>query len=974
MLRKLVFFVCLLICFFLEAQEPVSIHLTQKDGLPDKEFYNILEDKKGFIWLCADKGLFRFNGKTYKNYSNKEKRGLSVFNVLEDKKGTIWCNNISGQFFYVDKNDTLKTFVDLRTVLKGELAFFTVDNTHLTVFTQNNIYFVNKHTKIIDKKLYSSSAFSIPTKIKDETYITTLDSVGVITKKHSLKQLFPVGFPYKDKNKTSLIGGRTNNFKLKSTLFLRQVRYSKNTFFKVDVGNKKVTQLNPLKSIENQRIYSILENNHQIWIATSNGVHIYNWQNNQFAEERHFLKGKNVTKIIKDKDDNYWFITLNNGIYIMPNIFIETFNISEANKNISSLDKINNQTLYFGSKNGNVGFYNTKTNTETTVLVPNNSRVSALKYNPKKNESYIGKDVGEFVLDHNTLQIKKSTSGSSIKNYLILDNNNIHVINYRSSYLQKIGVFSKRSLTVNRRPYTSYYNKKNKAVFVAYVDGLVKFNTLWKPKKINYNNQPIYGLSITETNNNILWVGTFKDGVYGIKNDKVVHHFSTKNGLVSNRIEKIKGDGINLWIATDAGIQKLNTKTNTFKTLNKSDGVVSYDISGIEILEDKVVFSSNDGLFSIDKQKAFKQQKTVEAYFTKIEVNEENLKLATNYTLDYNQNAIKFSFNVNGLAFNKKGNYKYRLAGFNNNWVTTTLGEFSVKYNSLPAGDYVFEVQPILNETKNKTISLRFSIKKPFWKTWWFFFAVFFLTLGIIIFYFRRKIKKEALQRKLEVKQLSLDNQLIALKLENLRSQMNPHFIFNALNSIQEYIILNQKKLASEYLGKFADLIRTYLNHSTKGKITLQEEIDCLEMYLELEKLRFEDKLNYTINTFGNLKPTDLNIPTMLIQPYVENALKHGLLHKKNNRNLSINFKINEKEKLVNCTIIDNGIGRSEVEKLKLKSNKKHTSFATKATEDRLNLLNYGKQKAIGVTILDLFKEEKPAGTKVEISIPFTTH
>ncbi|MGB1231201.1 MAG: two-component regulator propeller domain-containing protein, partial [Winogradskyella sp.] len=131
MTKQFFYIICIFIPFLVQAQEPVSIHLTQKDGLPDKEFYNILEDKKGFIWLCADKGLFRFNGKTYKNYSNKEKRGLSVFNVLEDKKGTIWCNNISGQFFYVDKNDTLKTFVDLRTVLKGELAFFTVDNTHL---------------------------------------------------------------------------------------------------------------------------------------------------------------------------------------------------------------------------------------------------------------------------------------------------------------------------------------------------------------------------------------------------------------------------------------------------------------------------------------------------------------------------------------------------------------------------------------------------------------------------------------------------------------------------------------------------------------------------------------------------------------------------------------------------------------------------------------------------------------------------
>ena len=116
----------------MEAQQPVSVHLTEKDGLPDKEFYNIIEDSKGFIWLCADKGLFRYDGKLFKNYSNPEKRGLSVFEPVEDQLGRIWCNNISGQFFYVE-NDQLFTFIDLGKELKGELSSFMVTKKHLIV-------------------------------------------------------------------------------------------------------------------------------------------------------------------------------------------------------------------------------------------------------------------------------------------------------------------------------------------------------------------------------------------------------------------------------------------------------------------------------------------------------------------------------------------------------------------------------------------------------------------------------------------------------------------------------------------------------------------------------------------------------------------------------------------------------------------------------------------------------------------------
>ncbi|MCI2229985.1 histidine kinase [Polaribacter sp. MSW13] len=971
MFRFLVTFLVVLYYIPIVSQEPVAIHLSEKDGLPDKEFYNIIEDKQGFIWLCADKGLFRYDGKTFKNYTNKEKKGHSVFNLLEDNEGRIWCNNISGQFFYVEEGK-LNTFIDLSLVLKGELTFFKVEKEHLIVFSQSVIYYINKNTKLIEKEHAFNTAISQPISIKKEMFIASIDSISVFNNKYDLKEKFSI----KGKNESKLVEGRTKVFKIDSLLFINQVRGKINTFFKINFLEKKATKLENLKGVEKEQIYDVLNKDDQIWFSTTNGVWVYNWVNNKFKEERQFLKGKNVTKTITDKDGNFWFITLNNGVYVVPNIYIEKYAISEASKGISVLDKIDDHTLYFGSNNGNVGLYNIHTNTETTIVMPNKSRVSAIKYNPRKELSYIGKDINGYVLDHKTGLLKDVFKVSSVKNFLILENNDVHIVDHKNTYLLKEGNFKKlKYIYTNKRPYTSFYHKKDKSIYIAYVDGLVKNDSLRSSKTITYNNKPIYGLSITDTKDGILWVATFKDGIFGLKNDTVTHHFTTKNGLVSNRIEKIKADHNNLWIATDAGIQLLDTKTNIFKTLTKRDGIISYDISGIEIMKDKVVFSSSEGLFSVDKQNAFKEQKAVEVYFTEVEINEKETKLAANYKLGYNQNAIKFSFNVNGLKFNKKGKYKYRLLGFNKNWITTAIGETSVKYNSLPAGDYTFQVQPVLTETqiKNKIAALNFSIKNPFWKTWWFISGAVVFVFVSIILYYRRKIRKEEQQRLVEVKQLSLDKELIALKLENLRSQMNPHFIFNALNSIQEYIILNQKKLASEYLGKFANLIRTYLNHSIKGNITLQEEIDCLEMYLELEKLRFEEKLNYTIVSYGNLHPSDINIPTMLIQPYVENALKHGLLHRKINRVLKVNFHINDKTNVVKCIIIDNGVGREKAEKFKARSYKKHKPFATKATEDRLALLNYGKEKQVGVIITDLFEDNNPVGTQVTISIPFTT-
>ena len=260
-------------------------------------------------------------------------------------------------------------------------------------------------------------------------------------------------------------------------------------------------------------------------------------------------------------------------------------------------------------------------------------------------------------------------------------------------------------------------------------------------------------------------------------------------------------------------------------------------------------------------------------------------------------------------------------------------------------------------------------------KTQFIVVGVLFYCVYAIINYFKKLNAKNEAKLLVAYEELEKRKKLeIAdLQLQSLKSQMNPHFIFNALNSIQEYIILNQKRLASDYLGKFADLIRAYLNHSMKDAIALKEEIACLEMYLELEKLRFEDTLSYCINYKHHQSLERIMIPTMLIQPYVENALKHGLLHRKNNRILSIDFDINVQTKMVVCTIIDNGVGRKKSEEYKAKKLRKHTSFASKANENRLQLINMNmeKERQAKIIITDLYEKDKASGTKVVLTIPY---
>jgi tetratricopeptide (TPR) repeat protein len=248
------------------------------------------------------------------------------------------------------------------------------------------------------------------------------------------------------------------------------------------------------------------------------------------------------------------------------------------------------------------------------------------------------------------------------------------------------------------------------------------------------------------------------------------------------------------------------------------------------------------------------------------------------------------------------------------------------------------------------------------------------LIFALVLGYRQKKLKQTQEMTSLQLKQtkerLNIEQQYRESELKALRSQMNPHFIFNALNSIQEYIVQNEKKLAGKYLGKFADLMRLYLQHSQARTITLQQEIDALKLYLELEKLRFEDTLDYSLEiTEGT--DTEIKIPSLLIQPYVENALKHGLLHKKEDRELRISFNGDERNEELICEVVDNGIGREQSKKINQNNNPTHKPFAIGANEQRINLLNHGLKRQITLSIEDRVNENgEPSGTHVKMVIP----
>jgi putative methionine-R-sulfoxide reductase with GAF domain/anti-sigma regulatory factor (Ser/Thr protein kinase) len=231
----------------------------------------------------------------------------------------------------------------------------------------------------------------------------------------------------------------------------------------------------------------------------------------------------------------------------------------------------------------------------------------------------------------------------------------------------------------------------------------------------------------------------------------------------------------------------------------------------------------------------------------------------------------------------------------------------------------------------------------------------------------RAKSEEEKQQAKIEV--LENRQKVTESRLQSLRLQMNPHFLFNALNSIQQMILANEEMVATRYLSRFSKLLRTILVHSDKESVTLKEELEILNLYVELESVRFRDSFQYSITCDEEIDKEEVKVPTLLVQPFVENAIWHGLMHKEGNRKLKIDFF--EKNNCLRCVIEDNGIGREKSAQAKMNNGQRHVSKGIQVSLERLkNMENDNGQKG-SLIIFDLKDDNgQPSGTRVEIDFP----
>lgn len=944
------------------SQEPYAFNLTHKDGLPSNTVFQVFQDKKGFVWIANQDGISRYDGFEFVTYNSDQQISKAGSYISEDKLGRIWYANFDGQLFYVE-NDNLHYFLHSRAV--GH-APFCVSDKYLFVINYQGVHVYDiTSLKLIKTIQQSLNEIEHVICFKNEFFYISDHILYKVNEKLELSS----NTYFKDK---SLNAKRIVPF---NDNFLVYPKHNDTKQF--FLFSKNLNFINTLKIDEPSFIQGARNIGNKLWVLTSNGILVYELTDQKLEKVNSFFKGKDISNVMVDYQGNYWITTLYEGIYLVNNIKNKVFPLNNFQV-VRMLSTPNN--LILSTRNGKLikGDYSLS---RFEIIHQNNEETSInyFHYDPLKNQVvYSSKGFTVYSIKSKTIS---RFYNIALKDLVRIDEKYFAIAasgfyglyidpegnpNFQSSWDKAFENQINKDYSdisnfkIEIRAKSIDYNRNQNKLVVATNEGLF-LKTPANEKELKINNSPFYAEKVCWFNDLIYALDT-KGNLYKITDNSRFELLNPKLGLMNYEIKRTKKINNELIIIT-------NSRICIYNLISKTTEFVDFQLSNatfldIERKENKLLILTTDGIVEINNGNKSKNEANERFLVNFISVNTTKRKWKNPLELESDENNISINFSVINFGKTISDNIYYRLNG--RSWVLIDKDSRTLLFSSLSPAVYNIEFK-IGNRIVKETI--RFTIQPPFWQRWWFQLLGLLFLIAIGFLFYTNRMKKVRNQIVLLQEKVNLEQSLSKSILTAIKSQMNPHFFYNALNTIQAFIFTNDTKQANAYLAKFAKLTRTVLEMSERDTITLNEEFTALNLYLELEKMRFSKNFNYLLHTEKIANPNLIEIPPMLIQPYVENAIKHGLLHRKGERKLKIYFKLLSNNQL-EVVIDDNGIGRKQSGELNQMKNEKHTSFATNANKKRLEILNVKNADIRAIEIIDKYDEKgEPIGTKVILNI-----
>jgi len=979
------FFIFLTLSLYSQNPHPHFKNYTTENGLPSPEVHYCIQDSMGYMWFATDNGVSRFDGYAFKNYSLQE--GLKdpvIFYMQKDSQQKIWLASMQGNLYYIQK-DSIHTYEYNHLIQSiNKEKGFTLD------------FFIDKN----DDKYLSIIKHSI-LKIDKSNTFEQLSPQDTLLKKIAIQFGSRWIFGYKE-NIQSILKRYQSSFDESLIIYPTEIygdsiyfndtiqvpKYEKSNsfFFQTNKGNIIGYEKRLFYEIkENQLVWKYLSdfnlNRKAIIQSTDNSVilglldskglrrydHIDNIPKFQFEN---FLLGKSITHIYQDQQKGWWISSLENGVFYCPDFDWKIYDSSTRfpTDYVSAFDFKNEKEMIIGFRNGTLISFNHKNHQIKPFPNSPNNIIHDIVYDKKRDNIFISSNYLNYLdtLRNNWKNIYHYYP-NKVDSRLFIPAKKMSIC--RDSALILSGSFSgfamvdlttkknyKLSLDfdISERTLRIWEDQQNR-IWIGNINGLFEFkNDQLIPPSPFHNAFSTRVEDIGELSDGTLVIASKGEGVL-IWKDTSYHQLSTKQGLTSNMLENIYVDEKDqIWAGTLLGLNKIIKNGNSFQvnTYTTAHGLPSNEITYIKSYKGQLWVATTKGL--IKWKEAPISADSPSPIIKQVAVNN-IIKSNSNSPFKYNENNIAFDFLTINYNQNGRINYRYRLN--KDEW--TYSQNRSVNYVRLQSDNYRFEVQ---SQNENGFWSAStfydFEIKAAFWQQLWFSIFIAFLLLSLVINYFRNRIQG------IEEKRV-IEKEMNELQRSALRAQMKPHFIFNSLNSIQKFIVQNDVENATVYLAKFAQLIRDTLNASMTDKISIDAEVSLLENYLILEQLRFKDKFEFDIQIDPQLDTLETHIPPLLSQPYVENAIIHGLAHTTKNGKINIQFiKINNQLKII---IEDNGVGIYQSQK-KSKDSTIHKGVGMSISQKRLQLTS----KTSDIHISEIKNEVgEIQGTRVELLIEF---
>jgi ligand-binding sensor domain-containing protein len=989
--------------------------------------YQIIQDQQDFIWILYADRIQRFNGKQVKEFLP----GDRLARMLCDRENRIWVAGVNNMYLFSNDHQGFKklAFDSTGGLLIGHVfqlpgkpiwlhtskGFFELDEAtlkfnkinwpelqvkpplnfrHFSIF--ENTFFFSNNDSVFVFDVDSRSRISLKGKNTNEYYglnsrlllLTTWDHLSYWFD-FANKRITPVVLsegPLSGKDESN-----AHRFFLVTGLEkINEKEYiltSTAGVFKFDINTgsfRKLALYSKGKALESGRsINTLYFDRHQnMWMFYDNGLISFKPNQETIGLIRNFETdpGKawndNVRNFIPDEKENLWLVTAQGFAYwdLTRNIFT-----SYAPK-LGATDQLNHPSvrgLYYDGK--------------YVILGPTNGGIWLFNPTTKKYRKPIYERGS-----------KGDTTRRRLENDFIKHIKLLHSGNYIISARDGVYIMDAKTFTI--RPYLLFGRNEN--TLFAYQDSRKR---IWMGTDVALHcldSQLVHLFRIPPPPGfrNFYSICELKPDEYLAAGYKGLFHIILSNDepivkkvdpLFDNMIISaiIKDKTQKFWLSTlNHYLYNYDPVKNKIDSFDLTDNLQGneYNINGFYLSPGGMLFlGGTNGINYFYPDKIGRKKDSLRVSITKITVNQDD----TGYYhrngtifLEHSQNSIELTYISPYYSNAEQIHYRYRLQGIDTGWRNNGNNN-TIRFSSLSPGKYVFHVAASINRTDwfESSDKPSFIITPPFWQTGWFRLLVAGSVFLLIALFYRlrmnymrqqqaekiEKLKTKQADAERELQLSNLNHDLATSRLTALRAQMNPHFIFNALNSVQQYMLQGNAVEANKYLSKFSKLQREILNHSDQDFILLEKELEMLNLYLLLEQLRFDDTFRYSITVDEAIDPDEIKIPPMLVQPFVENAIWHGLMPKPGERKVDIHFALSDDQFLI-CSIKDNGIGREAANRLRQATGNgaKHVSKGLSLVYERLKILRQQYNHAFELNVTDILnKEGVSEGTLVTLTL-----